>query len=153
MRSIVLIITALALSVSTASAATLNVTIDSSARFPIPAGARNVMVSNPSIADVNLVDGRNMVVLGRAYGSTGVLIIDGRGRTIMDGTIMVSPSEAGHVTFVRANRQANYSCSPRCERTPMAGEDAATYLEYDTAYQGYAGRVEKGQASGSNSAP
>ena len=153
MRFVALIITAFALTVSAASAATLNVHIDSSARFPIPAGARNVMIGNPSIADVNIVDGRNMVVLGRAYGSTSILLINGRGRTIMDGTILVSPPEVGHVTMVRANAQSNYSCSPRCERLAMPGEPQAPYEDYAAAYKSYAGRVSEGQASGTNPAP
>jgi hypothetical protein len=144
---------ALALMASVAAAATLNVHIDGSARFRIPAGARNVMVGNPSIADVNILDSNNIAVLGRTYGATGILITDAHGRTLLDGTIVVSPPETGQISFVGGTVQANYSCSPRCERVAMPGEPQISYEQYANPYQGYSSRVDKGRSTGANPEP
>ena len=59
--------------VGAASAQTMTVRIDQSARVTLPTTARDVIVGNPSIADVAVLDGRNILVLGRGYGVTSPL--------------------------------------------------------------------------------
>jgi Flp pilus assembly secretin CpaC len=57
---------ALAAQVSTAGAATISAVIDQGVRITLPAGARDVMVGNPAIADINVVDSRTAVIQGRS---------------------------------------------------------------------------------------
>ena len=62
----------------------------------------------------------------------------------------VTSPEAGHVTIVRGRGGApmvmNYGCTPRCERTPMPGEDRPEYDNYAPAYVNYAARAAEGRA-------
>jgi hypothetical protein len=132
----------------TAQAETLSVPIDQSARLSLPAGAQNVMVGNPAIADVNLLDSHNAVLLGRAYGVTNLLVTDNRGRVLMDRQVVVSAPQTDRVTmFKGANASTpagvvNYACAAqRCERTPMPGENTSDYSNFDKPYTAYSDRA------------
>jgi len=139
---------ALSLAASSAFAQVLAVQIDQSARIALPAGARDVMVGNPAIADVSMSEGGALVVLGRSYGQTNLLVVNGAGRTILERQVLVTNPEAGHITIVRGRGSAlvmNYACAPRCERTPLPGEIDSEYKAYAEPYASYAGRAAEGR--------
>jgi len=132
----------------TAQAETLSVLIDQSARLSLPAGAQTVMVGNPAIADVNLLDSHNAVLLGRAYGVTNLLVTDSRGRVLMDRQVVVAAPQTDRVTMFRGGTAVsppgvvNYACAAaRCERTPMPGENDTDYSRVEKPYIGYADRA------------
>jgi len=132
----------------TAQAETLSVLIDQSARLSLPAGAQTVMVGNPAIADVNLLDSHNAVLLGRAYGVTNLLVTDNRGRVLLDRQVVVAAPQTDRVTMFRGGTAAsppgvvNYACAAaRCERTPMPGENDVDYSRVEKPYIGYADRA------------
>jgi Flp pilus assembly secretin CpaC len=108
------------------AAESFSVPIDQSAVLMLPVGAQNVMIGNPAIADVNMVDTRTAVVLGRGFGVTNMLVIDGRGRTLMNRQIVVSSANTGHVSIIRGSGQGaatkNYACGSRCEQASAPGE-------------------------------
>lgn len=139
---------ALAAQVSAAGAATISAVIDQGVRISLPAGARDVMVGNPAIADINLVDSRTAVVQGRSYGVTNLIITDSRGRTLQNHQIVVGALDAGRVSLYRGPgvgatmaNVANFACAPRCERTPMPGEIDSEYNRYAIGFNAYAQRA------------
>ena len=143
-----LALVALGTQVSAAGAATISAVIDQGVRISLPAGARDVMVGNPAIADINVVDSRTAVIQGRSYGVTNLMIIDARGRTIANSQIVVGAPDVNRVSLYRgpsagavAANVANYSCAPRCERTPMPGEIDSEYNRYSIPFNAYAMRA------------
>ena len=124
MRRLLVLLTAVTtlVSASVAWAQGMPVRIDQATRVTLSASARDVFIGNPSVADVTVIDGRNLLVMGKAYGVTNIVVLDARGRTILDRQIVVSASDDGRVSFYRGPDVYNYACSPRCERTPMPGE-------------------------------
>lgn len=108
-------------SASQAAGPTLSVPIDQSARVSLPVGTRDVMIGNPAIADVNVLDQRSAVVLGKGYGVTNLLVIDQLGRTVMERQIVVSAPNLGRVSVIRGPRIDDYACASGCERTTPAG--------------------------------
>jgi hypothetical protein len=128
------------------------VPIDQSASISLPRGAQNVMVGNPAIADVNILDTHTAVLLGRSYGVTNLVVLDVRGRTLLNRDIVVSAADTGRVSIVRGGltgaRTENYACSPRCERTPMPGETDLDFNRYAPGYSGYAARATEGRTAG-----
>ncbi|MDP1630963.1 MAG: pilus assembly protein N-terminal domain-containing protein [Caulobacter sp.] len=123
----------------------LPVRIDQASRVTLSATARDVVIGNPSVADVTVIDGRNLLVMGKAYGVTNLVVLDARGRTILDRQIVVSASDDGRISFYRGPDVYNYSCSPRCERTPMPGErdsGQGVYGQWAGPYSDYPGRAE-----------
>lgn len=131
-----------------ARAESLSVPIDQSARLILPAGAQNVMVGNPAIADVNVLDSHNAVLLGRAYGVTNLLVTDGRGRVLVNRQVVVAAPQTDRVTMFRGTAGpqppgvVNFACAAeRCERTPMPGENDTDYNRVEKPYVGYADRA------------
>ena len=113
------------LSASSALAGTLKVPLDQSTRVSLARPARDVVVSNPRVADVSLLDARNIVVLGKSYGTTSLLIVDAAGRTIADHQIVVSSPDTGTVSFYRGAEVQTFACDARCERSADEGAQPA----------------------------
>jgi hypothetical protein len=143
----------LALSASAASAG-VAVHIDETAPVSLGAPVSQVVVTNPSVADVSVLDRRHLMILGRTYGTTQVLALDGAGRRIFETTVSVTPPDAGHVSLFRGTEVYNYACNDRCERTPMPGESSQVYGAALQPYTEYTGRAKgAAAASGGNGAP
>jgi hypothetical protein len=131
----------------------LTVPIDESAIVRTSAPIGSVVVSNPSIADVTVVDARRVAVLGRGYGMTNLIVLDRMGRPIMQQRISVAPAQSGRVSLYRGPLVYNFACSPRCERTPMPGEDKAPYEGAASSYKDYDQRAKSGATPSGSSSP
>ena len=112
--------------VTAAEAQPLSVHLDQSTRVTLPTAARDVVVGNAAIADVAMLDGRNILVLGKSYGVTSLMVTDVNGRTILNTQVVVSAADDGRVSFYRGGQVQTYACAQRCETiTPSAGGAAA----------------------------
>ena len=132
----------------------LDVRMDENTVVDLRAPAGNVVVGNPSIADVNLINPRRMVILGRSYGLTNVIVMDRMGRTIFRQEINVAAASAGRVSLYRGPLVTNFACTPHCERTPMPGEEkASNYDPYSGGFKDYdeRARTDAGGQSGGGS--
>lgn len=147
--------------VSTAAAAgAIWAPIDQGVRINLPAGARDVMIGNPAIADINVVDSRTAVVQGRAYGVTNLIVVDARGRTILDRQVTVSAPDVNRISVYRGPSGGNdvphvdnYACAGRCERTPMPGETEIEYNRYSIGFNAYAMRAAEARRAMGGAAP
>ncbi|HZZ35321.1 MAG TPA: pilus assembly protein N-terminal domain-containing protein [Caulobacteraceae bacterium] len=135
---------------ATALAQSLAVNIDQGARITLPAPAGDVMVGNPGIADVTVLDERHVLLTGKTYGVTNVMISDKTGRTMFSRQVVVAAPDANRVSLYRGPDIYNFACSPRCERTPLPGErDPGPYGQWATGYQNYTQRTKTGQDTAS----
>jgi hypothetical protein len=87
---------------------------------------RDIVVGDPSVADVSLVNDRTLVVLGKRPGVTTLLAFGAGGRTLADRQIVVSENGGGAVTVYRGASASNYACAAQCTRlaAPAAGAPA-----------------------------
>lgn len=125
MRLVLAAMAAILLATPAAAAEPLRVGIDQSTRVQLSGTARDVVVANPAVADVTMLGGRNLVVLGKRFGVTSVLVVDALGRTIMDRTIVVAAPE-GSVSVYRGALGSAYACSPTCEVAAQGDGKAAS---------------------------
>ena len=130
------------------AAAAVYVNIDQTAPVSLGAPAGQVIVGNPSIADVALTDRRHLTVLGRSYGITNIVVLDPMGRRIFETTVNVAPPAAGRVSLFRGTEVYNYACSDRCERTPMPGETTGVYQAAVGPYTDYSSRAKSASGNG-----
>jgi Flp pilus assembly secretin CpaC len=123
MRPLLLAFAVIACTPNWASAADVAVSIDQAARITLAHPARDIIVGNPGIADVTLLDARHLIVTGKSYGVTNLLVTDQAGRTILNRQLVVAGPTYGQVSLHRGVDVADYACSPRCERsaTPAPG--------------------------------
>jgi hypothetical protein len=102
----------------------LTVPIDHSVRVTVAGPAASVLVGNPAVADVTVVDSHTVFVLGRGYGQTDVVILNRDGQTIYSGEVTVAAVGGGRVSVYRGPARTDMACAPGCEvsvRSPGAG--------------------------------
>lgn len=103
----------------------LSVEVDHVTRLNLNGSAASVIVGNPQIADVTVVDAHTLFVSGRAYGVTEIVVLDGAGRSIYQGEVVVSAPSAGQVRVWRGASLTNMACSATCSVSVRGGEPAA----------------------------
>lgn len=110
------LLAALALAVvpAAASAQTLNVEIDRSARVQLAGTASSVIVGNPQIADVSVVDANTLFITGKGYGVTEVVAVDGVGRTLFQREVVVTGGSTGSVRVWRGGQATEMACASSC---------------------------------------
>jgi Flp pilus assembly secretin CpaC len=124
MRRLSLVILMLALASPAAAAPRLTVALDHSERL-YPAGpAGSVIVGNPAVADVTVVDQRTLYVSGRGYGTTEIVVLGPRGDTVWKGEVVVTAPE-GQVSIYRGAQVTEMACGSTCSPSGRTGGAAA----------------------------
>ncbi len=94
-----------------------SVAIDHTARINLRGTAASVIVGNPAIADVTVVDERTLFLSGRGYGVTEVTVLDPLGRTIWSGEVVVTAPTQGAVSIYRGSQVTEMACAQACSAT------------------------------------
>lgn len=97
-----------------AQAQSLNVEIDRSSRINLRGPAASVIVGNPDIADVTVVDATTLFVTGKGYGVTEVVAVDALGRTLYQGEVIVTGGSTGSVRVWRGAQATEMACASSC---------------------------------------
>lgn len=97
-----------------AQSAPLSVEVDHTSRINLRGAAASVVVGNPQIADVTVVDAHTLFVSGRGFGSTEIVVLDAMGRTIYQSEVVVSAPTTGQVRIWRGAAVTDMSCSATC---------------------------------------
>lgn len=92
----------------------LNVEIDRSARVQLRGAAASIIVGNPQIADVSMVDANTLFIVGKGYGVTEVVAVDGVGRTLFQREIVVTGGSTGTVRVWRGAQATEMACGASC---------------------------------------
>ena len=110
---------------ASAQSAPLNVEIDQAMRIPLRAAAGSVIVGNPLIADVTVVDSNTLYITGKGYGITEIVAVDAIGRTVFQRQVVVSDGAgSGRVRVWRGGQPTEMACGTSCSPTlrgPGAG--------------------------------
>ncbi len=124
MRAILTVAFTLSLAAAApALAQSLVVPIDHSMRLGVQGQAASVVVGNPAVADVTVVDSHTLFVSGRGYGETDVVVLDHAGRTIYSGDVIVAATGGGRASVYRGSDRTDMACAPYCSvstRSPTA---------------------------------
>jgi Flp pilus assembly secretin CpaC len=114
---------------SQASAAdTLAVTVDQATIMKLPEKVATIVVGNPLIADVAVQSGGLVVITGKGFGSTNLIVLDRTGAVLMERSVVVRGATDQSVQVYRGVERETYSCTPDCERRITLG-DSATYFQ------------------------
>lgn len=100
MRHFILALAAFGAVAAAAQAESVSVAADQVQRITLRGSAADVVIGNPEVADVAMIDSRTLVVTGKAPGTTSLVVFDNARRVLFDGPVSVSV-RAGHVAMVR----------------------------------------------------
>jgi hypothetical protein len=104
-----------------ALADTVSVVLDQAKLMRLPDRVSTIIIGNPAIADGTLQSGGLLVVTGKGYGTTNMMVLDSKGTVIAEHTITVTAPTSGLTVFRGADRET-LSCAPNCQRTLVPGD-------------------------------
>jgi Flp pilus assembly secretin CpaC len=105
----------------------INVLLDRALVVQVDQPADTVIIGNPMIADATVRDNKTLIVTGRSFGTTNLIILDKDGRTIADNLVTVSAADDNLVTVYSRPGRQTYSCTPVCAPTIAIGDDSSTF--------------------------
>jgi Flp pilus assembly secretin CpaC len=75
-----------------------------------------VIVGNAAVADATVADAKTIVLTGKAFGTTNLVLLDAAGDAMLDERILVSIDEDNTLRLFRQTERTVYSCTPACEQ-------------------------------------
>ena len=106
-----------------ALAGDLIVQFDQSQLLRLPRPAAEIIIGNPSIADVTLQGGNLLVVTGKTFGITNVIALDADRNVIQDQRVLVERDERRMVNLIKGSTRFTFSCTPNCQPNLTPGDD------------------------------
>ncbi len=112
--------------IGTAQSASLNVEIDQTQRVQLRGPAGSVIVGNPAIADVTVVDANTLYITGKGNGVTEIVAVDTIGRTVFQSQIVVTDGAGvGRVRVWRGGQATEMACASSCSPSLRGTSGAA----------------------------
>lgn len=108
-----------------ADGAPINVNVNMARILRINAAAATVIVGNPGIADVTIQDPKTLILTGKSFGQTNLIVLDNAGNPIADTIIEVVQMQAGVTTIYQGQARTSVACAPVCQNIIMMGDDPA----------------------------
>lgn len=105
--------------------APITVNVNMARVLRISAPAATVIVGNPGIADVTIQDPQTLVLTGKSYGQTNLIVLDSMGEPIADTLVEVAQMQAGVMTVYQGQNRTSLACAPTCQPVVMMGDDNA----------------------------
>jgi hypothetical protein len=91
----------------------------------IPDGAQTLIIGNPRVADVTMLKTNQlMVITGKSFGTTNLIVLDRTGAQVGESIITVVPAR-GKLVVQRGDHRESYSCSPTCTPAIDLADDKA----------------------------
>lgn len=103
--------------------APIDVNVNMARVLRISAPAATVIVGNPGIADVTIQDPQTLILTGKSYGQTNLIVLDNMGEPIADTLVEVVQMQAGVMTVYQGQLRTTLTCAPVCQPTVTMGDD------------------------------
>jgi Flp pilus assembly secretin CpaC len=122
---------------------------DQSQLLPLPRQASEIIVGNPVIADITVQAGDLLVVTGKSFGITNMIVLDAKREVILERRVLVKREDVRVVNLQRGTQRQTFNCTPQCNPTVTIGDDPAYFDSTLKAAEKKAGMSEKAADSGS----
>jgi len=93
----------------------IEVTMNQAKIVKLARDADTIIIGNPDIADASVQDASTVVLTGKGFGVTNMVILDDQGNPIIDEQITVTRATASSVRIYRRAEVQTLSCTPYCE--------------------------------------
>lgn len=132
MKTRALILLASAIAAGPGFAGDIRVNSDQTVAVKLSQAAKTVLVGNPLIAEVSIVDSRTVYVMGRLAGQTNLVAVDANGNEIFNERVSVKVGDQHMVTLHKgSDGPRTFSCAPKCEWVMMPGDESYSRLHED----------------------
>jgi Flp pilus assembly secretin CpaC len=91
--------------------------------------ASTIVVGNPDIVDATVQDARTIVLTGKGFGVTNIVVLDPEGKAVVDEAIYVSRNDEKSLRIYRRSKVQTLSCTPFCEGSYKSGAEQTSEAE------------------------
>jgi len=110
-----------------ATAEDLIVKYDQSQLLHLPRPVSEIIIGNPTIADVTVQATNLLVVTGKTFGITNVIALDADRNVIRDQRVIVAREEARVVNLQKGAKRETYNCTPDCNPSLVVGDEQSYF--------------------------
>lgn len=126
LRTLLAVVAMIALSAplpALAAGDAISVMVNMARILRINSPAATVVVGNPGVADVTIQDPQTLILTGRSFGSTNLIIMDQQGNPIIDTFVDVVQGDSDLLTVYQGAQRTTLACEPVCQPIIMLGDD------------------------------
>lgn len=131
---------------ASANERTIRIDLDYARMVKLPAGAQTLVIGNPMIADVTMLRNSGlMVITGKSFGSTNLIVLDRTGAQVGESIVTVVPPQ-DKLVVQRGLHRESYSCHPNCGKAVDLNDDVQymnQVIEAVRAHDGASASVRK----------
>ncbi|BCG83251.1 pilus assembly protein N-terminal domain-containing protein [Mesorhizobium sp. 113-3-3] len=111
------------------AAADIEVTMNQAKIVKLSRPADTIVVGNPAIADASVQDASTIVLTGKGFGVTNLVVLDQEGSPIVDAQVTVVRQAASTVRIYRRAEVQTMSCTPYCESSYKSEAEKSSEAE------------------------
>jgi Flp pilus assembly secretin CpaC len=126
-----------------AKADSISVSVDRAKVLRMSRPAEVVIVGNPSIADATVQDNQTLIITGKSFGTTNLIVLDSAGQSIADTIVTVTQPDDGLVTVYRRASRQTLSCTPDCSPTLAIGDTGSAFDAVNSQISAHGGTAGK----------
>ncbi len=115
---------AASVSAAPAFAEGISVLVNQAKIVKLARSADTIIIGNPEIADASVQDASTLVLTGKGFGVTNLVVLDADGRPIVDEQVTVSRQSVNSVRIYRRAAVQTLSCTPVCEAAYVTEAEA-----------------------------
>jgi hypothetical protein len=116
-----------ALAASPAAGVDLTLELDHAQPVRLSAPASAIIVGNPVVADVTPHDGETLLVTGKSFGATNIIVLNADGDAIYEAEVRVVDRSENRLMVNRGLARESYVCFGECQRTAIPGDANETF--------------------------
>ncbi|MGX8010267.1 pilus assembly protein N-terminal domain-containing protein [Mesorhizobium sp. ORM8.1] len=116
------------------SEAGIEVTMNQAKIVKLTRAADTVVIGNPAIADASVQDASTIVLTGKGFGVTNLVVLDADGSPIIDEQVTVVRQAASSVRIYRRAEVQTMSCTPYCESAYKTDAEKASETEMSAGH-------------------
>ena len=111
------------------AAADIEVTMNQAKIVKLSRPADTIVVGNPAIADASVQDASTIVLTGKGFGVTNLVVLDQEGSPSVDAQVTVVRQAASSVRIYRRAEVQTMSCTPYCESSYKSEAEKSSEAE------------------------
>ncbi|MBL8580717.1 MAG: pilus assembly protein N-terminal domain-containing protein [Rhizobiaceae bacterium] len=119
---------------SPALSAGIEVVMNQAKIVKLSSPADTIVIGNPLIADASVQDATTVVLTGKGFGVTNLVVLDAQGNPIVDEQVIVSRQDVDTVRVFRRADVQTLSCTPRCEGAYKSDAERVSEAEMNAGF-------------------
>ncbi|MEI5680040.1 hypothetical protein G6N74_15655 [Mesorhizobium sp. CGMCC 1.15528] len=123
------LVAAVALATPAQAGAGIEVIMNQAKIVKLSRPADTIVVGNPAIADASVQDSTTIVLTGKGFGVTNLVVLDQQGSPIVDEQVIVGRHDASSVRIYRRADVQTLSCTPYCESSYKSEAERTSEVE------------------------